>query len=104
MQPDIDVQSTDDMSTAGGVLIKRAQQMGDRMHQLMKTVNGLGWDSAGQQAFLDITVQFDRANKDLQRMLHEVGRGVQHVAKRTEETEAGIAGAWNGGFGPSGSV
>jgi uncharacterized protein YukE len=69
----------------------------------MKTINGMGWDSTGQEAFLNITVKFDRANQDLQRMLGELGHGVKKVAKRTEETEAGIKSAWDGGFGPSGN-
>jgi WXG100 family type VII secretion target len=67
--------------------MQAADRMEQRLEQLMRKVNAMGWSSDGRQAFDQIQARFNTAYLDLKKILWELGSNVDGIAVRQGDLE-----------------
>jgi len=88
------VGSIRDLQDSGLSFQAQANQMQQRLEDLIKRINAMTWDSDSRAEYNQVQAKFNRAYLALKAFLNELGRAVHGVARRHTRAEADIKKSW----------
>jgi uncharacterized protein YukE len=89
------VGSIRDLQDSGLSFQAQANQMQQRLEDLIKRINAMTWDSDSRAEYNEVQGRFNKAYLDLKAILNELGRAVDGVARRHTRAEADIKKSWH---------
>jgi uncharacterized protein YukE len=72
----------------------QANQMEQRLEDLIKRINAMTWDSDSRPQYDEVQGRFNKAYLDIKAILNELGRAVDGVARRHIRAEGEIKKSW----------